>query len=88
MATAIGRVQIGTEARTEGEQVMSAMNVMVKVVVCGVAAMALTVGSGVSFVESTAKAFYASDMATVVVTAKADPAGYQLAQNGTAGLLQ
>jgi hypothetical protein len=67
---------------------MSAMNVMTKVVVCGVAAMALTVGSGVSFVESTTKAFYASDMATVVVTAKADPAGYQLAQNGAAGLLQ
>jgi hypothetical protein len=42
----------------------------------------------VSFVESTAKAFYASDMPTVVVMAKADPSGYQLAQSGTAGLLQ
>jgi hypothetical protein len=71
---------------------MSAANsmttVMAKVVVCGLAAMVLTVGSGVSFVESTAKAFYASDMPTVVVLAKADPAGYQLAQNDTAGLLQ
>jgi hypothetical protein len=67
---------------------MSAMNVMAKVVFCGLASLALTVGSGVSFVESTAKAFYASDMPTVVVSAKADPAGYQLAQNDAAGLLQ
>ena len=67
---------------------MSAVNVMSKVVVCGLAAMVLTVGSGVSFVESTAKAFYASDMPTVVVRAKADASGYQLAQNGAAGLLQ
>ena len=67
---------------------MSAMNVLAKVVVCGLAAMALTVGSGASFVESTAKAFYASDMPTVVVLAKADHSGYQLARNGAAGLLQ
>jgi hypothetical protein len=67
---------------------MSAVNVMSKVVVCGLAAVMLTVGSGVSFVESTAKAFYASDIPTVVVMAKADRAGYQLAQNGSAGLLQ
>lgn len=66
---------------------MSAVNVVAKVVACGLAAMALTVGSGVSFVESTAKAFYASDMPTVVVMAKAGR-GYQLARNGTAGLLQ
>ncbi len=65
---------------------MSAVNVMARVVVCGLAAMALTVGSGMSFVESTAKAFYASDMPTVVVMAKAEPA--QLAQNPSAGLLQ
>jgi hypothetical protein len=64
------------------------VNVMAKVVVCGVAAVVLTVSSGVSFVESTAKAFYASDMPTVVVMAKADTHGYQLAQNGSAGLLQ
>ena len=67
---------------------MSAMNVMAKGAVCGLAAMVLTVGSGVSFVESTAKAFYASDMPTVVVMAKADHSGYQLARNDTAGLLQ
>ena len=67
---------------------MSAVNVMSKVVVCGLAAVMLTVGSGVSFVESTAKAFYASDMPTVVVMAKADRAGYQLAQTLSAGLLQ
>lgn len=67
---------------------MNAMSVMSKVVVCGLAAMALTVGSGVSFVESTAKAFYASDMPTVVVSAKADHAGYQLARVAAAGLLQ
>ena len=67
---------------------MNAVNVMAKVVICGLTAMVLTVGSGVSFVESTAKAFYASDMPTVVVMAKADHAGYQLAQNATAGLLQ
>jgi hypothetical protein len=65
---------------------MSAMNMVAKVVVCGLAAMALTVGSGVSFVESTAKAFYASDMPTVVVTAKAEH--LQLAGNASAGLLQ
>lgn len=67
---------------------MNAVNVMAKVVVCGLAAMALTVGASVSFVESTAKAFYASDMPTVVVLAKADPAGYRLARNDSAGLLQ
>jgi hypothetical protein len=65
---------------------MNAVNVMAKVVVCGLAAVALTVGSGLGFVESTAKAFYASDMPTVVVMAKAEPA--QLAQNASAGLLQ
>ena len=67
---------------------MSAVNVVAKVAVCGLVAVALTLGSSVSFVESTAKAFYASDMPTVVVTAKADHSGYQLAQNDTAGLLQ
>jgi hypothetical protein len=85
MATAIGMVQIETEARKQ-ETVMSAMNMVAKVVVCGLAAMALTVGSGVSFVESTAKAFYASDMPTVVVMAKAEH--LQLAGNASAGLLQ
>jgi hypothetical protein len=65
---------------------MSAVNVMAKVVVCGLAAMALTAASGLSFVESTAKAFYASDMPTVVVMAKAEP--MQLAQNASTGLLQ
>lgn len=67
---------------------MSAVNVMAKVMVCGLAAMVLTVGSGVSFVESTAKAFYVSDMPTVVIRAKANPSGYQMAQNDSAGLLQ
>jgi len=65
---------------------MSAVNAMTKVVVCGLAAVVLTVGSGMSFVESTAKAFYASDMPTVVVTAKAEPV--QLAGTVSAGLLQ
>ena len=65
---------------------MSAVNVMTKVAVCGLAAMVLTVGSGLSFVESTAKAFYATDIPTVVVMAKAE--SVQLAQNGSAGLLQ
>jgi hypothetical protein len=67
---------------------MSAVNVVAKVVVCGLTAVMLTLGSGVSFVESTAKAFYASDMPTVVVMAKADPSGYRLARNDSAGLLQ
>jgi hypothetical protein len=67
---------------------MSAVNVVAKVVVCGLVATVLTVVSGVSFVDSTAKAFYASDMPTVVVRAKADSSGYQLAQNGSTGLLQ
>jgi hypothetical protein len=79
-------VQIETEARTEGETIMSALNVVTKVVVCGLAAVVLTVGSSMSFVESTAKAFYASDMPTVVVMAKAEPA--RLALNASAGLLQ
>jgi hypothetical protein len=60
---------------------MSAANVMAKVVVCGLTAMALTVGSGVSFVQSTAKAFYAASMPTVVVMAKADHSGLRVAQN-------
>ena len=65
---------------------MSAVNVMTKIVVCGVAAATLTVGSSMSFVESTAKAFYATDIPTVVVMAKAEPV--RLAQNTSAGLLQ
>jgi hypothetical protein len=60
---------------------MNAVNVMAKVVVCGVAAMVLTVGSGVSFVQSTAKAYYAESMPTVVVMAKAEHVGLRLAQN-------
>jgi hypothetical protein len=88
MATAIRIGQIETKARTEGDKVMSALNVVSKVVVCGLAAVMLTVGTGASLVESTAKAFYATDIPTVVVMAKADHSGYQLAQNGAAGLLQ
>ena len=65
---------------------MSAVNVMTKVAVCGLASVVLTVASGVSFVESTAKAFYATDIPTVVVMAKAEPA--RLAQSDLAGLLQ
>ena len=65
---------------------MSAVNVMTKVAVCGLAAVILTVASGMSFVESTAKAFYATDIPTVVVMAKAEPA--RLAQSNSAGLLQ
>jgi hypothetical protein len=65
---------------------MSALNAVSKVMVCGLAAVALTIGSGMSFVESTAKAFYASDMPTVVVTAKAEH--IQLAGTASAGLLQ
>jgi hypothetical protein len=85
MAMAIGMVQIDTSQNSR-RRVMSAVNVMAKVVVCGLAAMALTAASGLSFVESTAKAFYASDMPTVVVMAKAEP--MQLAQNASTGLLQ
>jgi hypothetical protein len=65
---------------------MNAVNVMAKVVVCGVAAVMLTAASSMTFVESTAKAFYASDMPTVVVMAKAEPV--QLAGNVSTGLLQ
>jgi hypothetical protein len=65
---------------------MNAVNVMAKVVVCGMAAVMLTAASGFTFVESTARAFYASDMPTVVVTAKAEPV--QLAGNVSTGLLQ
>jgi hypothetical protein len=66
---------------------MNAVNGLTKVVVCGVAAMALTVLSGVTFVQSTADAFYATDIPTVVILAKAEK-GTMLVQAGSSGLLQ
>ena len=68
---------------------MNAVNALTKVVVCGVAAFALTAASSWVIVESTAKAYWHSDMPTVVILAKAERAAtVQLAQSSTAGLLQ
>jgi hypothetical protein len=66
---------------------MNAVNGLTKVVVCGAAAVALTVLSGWTFVQSTADAFYAADMPTVVILAKAEK-GTKLVQAGVSGLLQ
>jgi hypothetical protein len=63
-------------------------SVMTKVVVCGVAALSLTVASSWTFVESTATATFATDMPTVVIVAKAEAAGMQLAKVASTGLLQ
>ena len=72
---------------------MNAVNVLVnslaKVVVCGAAAVALTVASSWVIVESTAMAYWPEDMPTVVIFAKAErPATVQLARSAAAGLLQ
>jgi len=67
---------------------MNAVNGLAKVVVCGAAAVALTFLSGWTFVQSTADAFYASDMPTVVILAKAERGPAKLVQAGVSGLLQ
>jgi hypothetical protein len=67
---------------------MNAVNGLAKVMICGVAAVALTVGSGWTFVQSTADAFYASDMPTVVILAKAEKSSMKLVQADVSGLLQ
>jgi hypothetical protein len=60
---------------------MNAVNLMTKVVVCGLAAVVLTAASGWTFVESTARAYWPEDMPTVVILAKAERADFRLAQN-------
>ena len=68
---------------------VNTVNALTKVVVCGSAAVALTVASSWMIVESTAKAYWPEDMPTVVILAKAErAASVQLAQSTTAGLLQ
>jgi hypothetical protein len=68
---------------------MNAVNSLSKVVVCGAAALALTVASSWAVVQSTATARYATDMPTIVILAKAErPAAVHLTQSTTAGLLQ
>ena len=68
---------------------VNTMNALTKVVVCGAAAVALTVASSWMMIESTAKAYWPEDMPTVVILAKAErAASVQLAQSTTAGLLQ
>jgi hypothetical protein len=66
---------------------MNAVNGLSKVMICGAASMALTILSGWTFVHSTADAFYASDMPTVVILAKAEK-DTRLVQTGVSGLLQ
>lgn len=88
MATAIGIGQIG-DGPTGEDEVMNAMNALTKIVVCGVAAFALTAASSWVIVESTAKAYWHEDMPTIVILAKAErAASVQLAQSAAAGLLQ
>jgi Na+(H+)/acetate symporter ActP len=68
---------------------MNAVNTVTRVVVCGAAALALTVASGWMIVESTAMAYWPEDMPTVVILAKAErSASVQLARSAAAGLLQ
>ena len=68
---------------------MNAVNSLTKVMVCGVAAVVLTTASSFALVQSTARAYWPSDMPTVVILAKAErSAGLQLAKAATAGLLQ
>jgi uncharacterized membrane protein YqgA involved in biofilm formation len=87
MATAIGTGPVASGLT--GEKVMNATNVLAKVVVCGLAAVALTAASGWAIVHSTAKAYWPEDMPTVVILAKAErPATVQLARSAAAGLLQ
>jgi hypothetical protein len=67
---------------------MNAVNGVTKVMVCGAAALALTVASSWTFVESTATASYVPDLPTIVVVAKMEAGAMQLAQAATTGLLQ
>lgn len=67
---------------------MNALDGLTKVVVCGVAALTLTVASAVTFHQSTKRAYWPEDMPTVVVLAKAERQSLQVAGLGSAGLLQ
>jgi hypothetical protein len=67
---------------------MNALGNLTKVVVCGMAALTLTVASAVTFHESTKMAYWPEDMPTVVILAKAERQAVQVAGLGSAGLLQ
>ncbi len=59
---------------------MNAVNGLTKVVVCGVAALAVTAVSSVAFLKSNSVVHFPTDMPTVVILAKADPGVLRLAQ--------
>jgi hypothetical protein len=86
MATAIREVRI--ETKPLQERVMNAVNGLTRVVVCGLAAVVLTAASSWTFVASTADAYFASDMPTVIILAKAEVAPAKLVQAAATGLLQ
>ena len=67
---------------------MNAVNGMTRVMLCGVVALALTVASSWTFVESTATASYVTDLPTIVVVAKMEGGAVQLAKAAATGLLQ
>jgi hypothetical protein len=70
---------------------MIALKGLTKVVVCGAGALALTVASSWAIVESTEKAYWPTDIPTVVILARAErPAAEatKLARLAGTGLLQ
>ena len=70
---------------------MNALNGLTRVVVCGAAALTLTVASSWAILESTRYAYWPEDMPTVVILAKAErPAATvaKVARLGGTGLLQ
>lgn len=66
---------------------MKAVTGLAKGLVCGVAALVVTVASSWAFVESTSVAHWV-DMPTVVIVAKADRNAVRLVQADSTGLLQ
>ena len=67
---------------------MNAVNGLTRVVVCGVAAFALTLASSWTMFESNKRAYWPADMPTVVILAKAEPATAKPVQMAATGLLQ
>jgi hypothetical protein len=67
---------------------MNAVNGLTRVMVCGAAALALTVASGWTLLESNKTARWPADMPTVVILAKAEHATAKLVQAAATGLLQ
>jgi hypothetical protein len=67
---------------------MNAVNGLTRVMVCGAVAVALTVASGWTFVESNKTAHWPADMPTVVILGKAEQTTAKLARASASGLLQ